>query len=105
MNCFSKWIGGNFSDTCGILFTDVDEQNETNLINIFPNPGKDEIQILSRELELKKVLIKNIFWKENFRGNYITNPCRIDISFLTSGLYFLIIETKEGRVIKKFVKD
>ena len=103
VNHIAKWIGGNYTDSCQVV--GIDELNLQNHFSLYPSPAWDFLRIKSDKFLMDIIKItdltgKNIFSKEN-TGTSI----QLDISFLSNGLYFLIIETKEGRVVKKFVKE
>ena len=80
----------------------VEEYNSTSLI-VFPNPVENHITINYPEkiekVELYDVQGKSIYSQSNFGTN------EIDLSFLNSGIYLLIVETDNGLVIKnKLIK-
>jgi hypothetical protein len=77
-----------------------DSKNENNLL-IYPNPTSNYINIYS-EKKIKKYTISDI------TGNKINNleiyNNQIDVSTLSTGMYFIEIETDEGVAVKRFVK-
>jgi hypothetical protein len=74
-------------------------------IIFYPNPSKNKLQIESNSITIEKIKINNILGEEIYSISFLGTSCQLDISFLTNGLYFLIIETKEGRIVKKFIKE
>ena len=72
-----------------------------NDITAFPNPASSEISIEEKDHILQKISIIDLLGKILFIGSEST----IDISFLTSGYYFLRIELENEQVVmKRFVK-
>lgn len=72
-------------------------------IKVYPNPTNNYVLIegLSSE-EIKKVTVFDLNGKN---ANMVLNNNQIDISSLSSGIYMLKIETKEGTVLnEKIVK-
>jgi Flp pilus assembly pilin Flp len=75
--------------------------NELDLI-VYPNPVKEELQLqLSNSLEFKNVKLYNVF------GQYIlqSNKTTVDVSSLSTGIYFVLIETNQGKAVKKIIKE
>jgi hypothetical protein len=69
--------------------------------SISPNPTTDKVNItLNTNLELKVVTVYNYF------GQKIktTQSTEIDLSNLSTGVYFLEIETNKGKASKKIIK-
>ena len=77
-----------------------DSKNENNIL-IYTNPTSNYINIYS-EKKIKKYTISDI------TGNKINNleiyNNQIDVSTLSTGMYFIEIETDEGVAVKRFVK-
>ncbi|GAL69447.1 T9SS type A sorting domain-containing protein [Jejuia pallidilutea] len=79
-----------------------EEVNKGNDMVIYPNPIIDILNIdLKKGRALKEVSIYNI--QNQFL--FSTKQDKIDVSILTSGLYFIQIETNRGKSIKKFIKE
>ena len=74
-------------------------------IELFPNPTNDEVQIKSEELEIKSIKIFDIAGRQVAKENWKREPdSPIDLSNLQQGIYNLLIETDQGRVMRKVVK-
>ena len=73
-----------------------------NSIAIFPNPANEYFRVSQRST---KVNVYDILGNEvqTHKGNF-SSQNRFDISTLGSGVYLISIETKNGSVIKKFLK-
>jgi len=74
-------------------------------VNVFPNPVKTEITI--EGIHLKQVIINDQSGKvvSTFNNASGTDNWKIDLRTLPKGIYFLQIETSEGIVAKKVVKE
>lgn len=66
--------------------------------SIYPNPAKDFISIQTQDLKSVKIF--------NSQGQEIMESVsnKIDVRFLSTGVYFIQVETSEGIGQKKFVK-
>jgi len=72
------------------------------VIDIFPNPTKEILFIQNRNsLNIKSITISNINGLTIKRFN--TNTSELDISELSSGLYFLNISSDSGIITKKVI--
>ena len=89
-----------FKEYVGII------ENVFENINIYPNPTIGELRIESRELRMNDVEIFDISGKTLLSQKFpMFSETVINISHLTSGLYFLKISTEAGNVLKKVFKE
>lgn len=86
-----------------VLSTAKNELNSK--IKIFPNPATDEINIISTDLQITEiVLISSSGQRLNsFKYSDGISAKNINISKLSSGLYFLKIRAKNGKFITKSI--
>jgi hypothetical protein len=81
----------------------IAEINIDPVISIFPNPSSENITITNSQkstidiLNIEGQIIKSI----NSDGNHTS----IDISGFTRGMYFVKVKSKDGIVVKKFIKE
>ncbi|MEM0517751.1 MULTISPECIES: T9SS type A sorting domain-containing protein [Aequorivita] len=83
-------------------------ENNSSTYSIHPNPAKNELFITAQNTAGNlKVKIFNIEGKLlSTQTLEVANKTSIDVSSLTSGIYFLNIEDENGiTIIKKFVKE
>jgi len=73
-----------------------------NSILIYPNPVRNELRIESGGMRITKAAIVDLAGRTIYQHNDPSD--KINVSHLHSGIYFVIIETDEGFVIRKFVK-
>jgi hypothetical protein len=66
---------------------------------VHPNPVNNHLQLAS-SLELKKVTIYNYYGQLVLQSNTTT----INVSGLSSGVYFIEVETNKGKGVKKIIK-
>jgi hypothetical protein len=103
INHIAKWIGGNYTDSCqvvGIEDFSIDKQ-----VSIFPSPTNDFIKIKSEKYKLEVATISDLSGKIIFTKKISGTNETLDVSFLSSGLYFLYLQTSKGGCTKKFVKE
>ncbi len=72
-------------------------ENEFNVINVYPNPVKDELNIAGIETEIIDLIIYSIDGKLVYSQKNFENKQSINVSFLLAGNYVVTIKT-EARV-------
>jgi len=75
--------------------------NET--ITIYPNPVVDKLNLTSKN-QIEKIEIYNSLFQKVKSENNVTDNI-IDVSYLTNGMYFLMIKTETKDYFVKFVKE
>lgn len=70
--------------------------------NVFPNPVNDVLQLAVGEQELVSVKVLNSLGQIVLESNDAS--LELNVEALDSGVYFVSIETKEGKATKRFVK-
>jgi hypothetical protein len=83
------------------LTVGMEEVNQKGAIKLYPNPASNQIQ-LGTEERLKSVLVSDVNGKP-VEVNRVNNL--IDVSNLSSGLYFIQVETENGMFREKFIKQ
>lgn len=79
-----------------------DNVNNDSSIKLYPNPASKEVNILSSGLNNAKVIIRDIQSREVKTINKINSPLsKIDISDLSKGIYFVIVNNKVEKLIVK----
>ena len=93
-------------DECVVTVSDntgIDNHASDSGISIYPNPVKEELKIKSEKLKIKNVEIVNLSGKvlnsQSFTGK------SVNVSALPQGVYFVKLETDNGIVIQKFIKE
>ncbi|MFY9243015.1 MAG: T9SS type A sorting domain-containing protein [Polaribacter sp.] len=92
------------------LFTNSFNNDDNQIVRLFPNPTKDKINIeisedkKIRKMELMNVLSSKIIHLNNFNSDFNSSK-EIDISNFAKGIYFLNVVLESGKTItKKIVK-
>ena len=89
----------DYQDITGI------EDKFTNNVSIYPNPAKDRLYI-ETESEIEEVIVYDIYGRHQVTETPSHQEMiSIDISNLNSGVYFVKINTAEGNIVKRFVKE
>lgn len=90
---------------CGIpdsTTVSVPENNLTNSFNIFPIPTSDFLRIENKKnLEIESIIITNI--NGQIIKQFDSSINQLNVSDLTSGIYFLKIISEKGELIKKII--
>jgi hypothetical protein len=87
------------SQLSSLCFTSVTEADHEDAISVFPNPVNSSLSVNSNMKTLKSISIFNSVGKKIFMNDSRKNsvPCTsIDVTFLSSGLYFYSISTDTG---------
>ena len=71
-------------------------------IKIFPNPAKDELNIITSNTLSSEIEILNVMGAVLIKTK---NKTKIDISSLNAGVYFLNVKQGENIYNYKFVKE
>jgi PKD repeat protein len=76
-------------------------------INIFPNPTRGELIVMSSEYRVESIEMFDMMGKkhEGTKARKHEGKILLDISHLASGVYFIQIQTEMGVVTKKVVKN
>ena len=75
----------------------------TSAINIYPNPVNDRLYI-EAEVDAEEVSIFDIYGRIQKLSAISHQPSVIDVSDLNTGIYIIKINTKEGNIVKRFIK-
>lgn len=105
---------GNCSDTITqtvtINTTGIDELNSVETISLQPNPAKDFLNVQMNLAVGKqyKLTIQNVLGEvlnlQNLNASASHNSSTLDISALSSGVYFLNLQSGRSSLVKRFVK-
>jgi Secretion system C-terminal sorting domain len=100
---FAKSYVGNYTDTCEQVISTDEIKNFP--IHVFPNPVYQKMQVENERLLFSAFIIIDLSGRHILYSKVNSRKLVIDLSEISSGVYFLHLETKEGRVVKKFVKE
>ena len=75
-------------------------------ISIYPNPTSGELTIDNAQLTIKSVEIYDVYGRKVFvQKENLTVLLSYDLTVLHTGIYFIKIDTEQGSVMKKLVKN
>jgi len=94
-------------DTICILVnpTNINQTEIHNVIQLFPNPVSQQLNIQSDILGLKKISIYNLDGELLFRIDSFDETIKIDISQFPNNIYYIKINTDQFNRVEKFVKQ
>ncbi len=75
----------------------------TSSLNIYPNPVNDRLHI-ETEAEIEEVMVYDVYGRQLSTING-QQSLTIDMSKLNTGIYFIKINTKEGNIVKRIIKQ
>jgi len=100
----AKWIGGNFTDSCGVLIG-IEEKPENEDITIYPNPTTGKITVTNLPQETTRITVYNVLGElvhdQQMNGS---NDHVIDLTGFPRGLYFLQVFQEETTLKRKIIK-
>lgn len=85
-----------------IIDDDTSIEEYENKFNIYPNPVNDRL-VIDTEENVRTVNIYNILGVAVYSTNNFAQN-EINVSDLSEGIYFISIETDNGKIVKKFIK-
>ena len=74
-------------------------------LTIYPNPANNQLTVKSEQLTVKEIKVYDVMGETVYSEQLTTNNTTIDVSGLASGLYFLQVNSEQGTVNRKFVKE
>ena len=88
--------------------TGVQRQAEEDGINIYPNPVTNELVVQSSKFKVESVAVFDVVGRKCF--SLPLNPLKgtsasIDVSELNPGIYFVMVKSEKGFVVRRFVKQ
>ena len=105
-------VGGNQSFTLiassgtGITLGNTDFVLDDAAIFLYPNPANDILNYsFSKDVRLKSVVVSDVSGKRIFSNNSDLTANQIDVSDLSSGIYFVTFSAEQGSFTKKFIKN
>jgi hypothetical protein len=105
VNKVVKWIGGNSSDSCGHLNTEVGEIEQGLPVKVFPNPVNDVATFQFANSDgSRTIIIYDEIGREIWRRETSELSVEFPASYFSSGLYFYtIIEREDSTTTGKFL--
>jgi poly(hydroxyalkanoate) depolymerase family esterase len=101
-NCTNTSKDSLFVGNC--LSTDISDFNTSNS-NVYPNPANDVITISINEFNQSEVKLYNSSGILVLTRKIIANSTKLDIHTLPNGLYLLNVNTEQGTVAHRIIKQ
>ncbi len=96
-------VESEHSEAC-VVFLEVTGIEETDAnIGIYPNPVNDKLYI-ETDVEVKEVSIYDIYGRRQSIVNG-QQPTVLDVSNLKSGIYIININTENGNIVRRIIKN
>ena len=103
-----RLISGNTDIGAFEFFEGTDDidyvNNDSSQLMVFPNPVKDELNLLLQKNETTSLQILNHLG-QIIDTKEVTKSNKINVSDLTSGIYFIKLDTANTIIISKFIKE
>ncbi|RKS00523.1 S8 family serine peptidase [Flavobacterium sp. 102] len=88
----------------GLSLNTRDYNLEDNIF-VYPNPTNDILNYnIKNNIEITSINIHDISGKELFRNDSVVDSSAINVSNLSSGVYFITFQSDRNSVTKKFIK-
>ncbi len=87
--------------------TGIDEATNNNVVSIYPNPANDfmTVSLAAESFNSTTIYIINALGEIVLTEKATSSNTTLNTSNLTSGIYFVKMESKNGSAIKKFMKQ
>ncbi len=95
--CIDDW--SSYSEDCVLGIT---EQSLAASLQLYPNPVQDVLHINTQNgVELKQIQVYDVMGKKVLEGK----SASLDFTGLASGLYFVKVETNQGVLVKRVMRE
>jgi hypothetical protein len=97
----AKWVGGNQSDTCGVV--GIAELQENNFFTIYPNPNNGVFTLTLNNTNHAEVAIYTVSGQLVLQQKLTQVVNTINLTNYAKGMYFVKVNTNDKIVIEKIV--
>ncbi|HEX8517334.1 MAG TPA: T9SS type A sorting domain-containing protein [Bacteroidia bacterium] len=108
MNSVSKWIGGNFADTCGHINVGVKEIFSKEEILLFPNPCTEylNIEFSQSDISFTEIEIVNVLGERVYYSGIKNNKAfQVNTQNFSKGIYFARLLSVDLILVRKVLKQ
>ena len=96
---------GSFKSVIAQWGVNVNEYSHNANVNIYPNPANDKLYIVT-ETEIEDVVVYDVYGRHQVTETPShQDNLTIDVANLKSGIYFVKINTNEGNIVKRIIKQ
>ena len=95
---------GAFRSVTAKWGVNVNEYSHDTKVTVYPNPTNDKIYIVT-DAEVEEVVVYDIYGRQQKLSAISGQQSVIDVSTLNAGIYFIKINTEEGNIVKRIIKQ
>lgn len=101
------WASAITADDCYFNTVGTEEHHPENVeLSVSPNPSSGRYSLRTVDARIEKATVYTILGEKVFEtGNVDSNKITIDLSLQVPGFYLLKVETKNGSIIQKVMKQ
>lgn len=104
INNIARWIGGNYVDQCGN--TTSTELIKSIDLQVYPNPLSNYLNIeIPDDLNIQSITCLNSMGQKVFEQMITNSNEQLFLGHLPNGFYTIVIETNDGIMTRKIVKQ
>ena len=85
------------------IHVDAVEENNSNIINVYPNPTKGEVTVEGKGMSHIRVV--NTYGQIVYSTDVTNEQVRIDLSQMVKGIYMMHIVANDGQAVRKIVVE
>lgn len=85
-------------------FLGIEEYGDSNGIAVYPNPVRDELNIVSKNEIIQSYTLTEVSGRQIMKSDLGKNSGQIKIGHLPNGVYILTLKTDKSTVTKKIIK-
>ena len=94
---------GSSNTTNFCLNLGLSENSSADAISVYPNPAGEFVTISANDLLIERIELMNITGQVVSAVNVVANQIKMDLSAMSSGVYFLKIYTENNSTTKQLV--
>jgi hypothetical protein len=96
---------GSFKSILAQWGVNVNEYSHNANVNIYPNPANDKIYIVA-ETEIEDIVVYDVYGRlQDYKTTRLQGSVTVDVTKLNAGIYFIKINTNEGNIVKRIIKQ
>ena len=96
---------GSFKSILAQWGVNVNEYSHNANVNIYPNPANDKLYIVA-ETEIEDIVVYDVYGRlQDYKTTRLQGSVTVDVTKLNAGIYFIKINTNEGNIVKRIIKQ
>ncbi|MBO7287078.1 MAG: S8 family serine peptidase [Bacteroidales bacterium] len=96
---------GSFKSILAQWGVNVNEYSNNANVNIYPNPANDKLYIVA-ETEIEDIVVYDVYGRlQDYKTTRLQGSVTVDVTKLNAGIYFIKINTNEGNIVKRIIKQ